>query len=398
MKILKFALLFVVIALFSNCNKDKINPENIFAKIYDDSNSDLTYYPLSIIQSSDGGYYILSAVSVDTTREFLKTNIIRTDMFGDLLWQSMLDDKYVSPVEGFIVAGNELHFLCMDRTSLGTYLMKVDDATQTATEVSTFGDIVYPLAASQTPDKGFLLLSYDRDSRSSLLTKFTATFSSQWDSKFSVVEDAEEMLIAHLTRSGKTLPFFTGTVGSGSAYFAGALYNYSLALLFVDGNNGDRTGLIFGERYDAGVSAAVSIQGETFAASRFVFDRHYVLPMVNFSLSSVISANELDGEAVTEMAGNAHTRIKVISVGDKNFIVYASNTQNNQVLVMFYDLTTGELVKKTYLGASNPVTVADLIQTSDEGLAILAQITVAGRFKRAALYKIPKDQILEEEL
>ncbi|MCF6242409.1 MAG: hypothetical protein L3J74_13805, partial [Bacteroidales bacterium] len=274
---------------------------------------------------------------------------------------------------------------------------KVDEANQSAVVVESFNDIVYPLAASQTPDKGFLLLNYDRNSRSSQLTKFSATFSTQWDTKFSVVEDAEAMLIAHMTRSGKTLPFFTGAVGSGSAYFVNALYNYSLALLFVDANSGDRTGLIFGERYDAGISAAVNIQGETFAASRFVFSSHYVLPTVNFSLSSIISASDLSGEPVAELADNAHTRIKVISIDNQNLIVYASNTQNNQVLLLFYDLTTGELVKKTYLGSSNPVKVADLIQTADEGVAILTQTTIAGRFKRVALYKIPKEQILGTE-
>ncbi len=395
---IKNLLLFTLFILFfSQCKKDTINPENIFAKIYDDSNSDLSYYPLSIIQSSDGGYYILNALSVDTTRQFLNTHIIRTDMYGELLWQATLPEPYVSPVEGFVVAGNELHFLCMDRTSLGTYLMKVDDANQSAVVVESFNDIVYPLAASQTPDNGFLLLNYDRDSRSSQLTKFTATFSAQWDTKFSVVEDAEAMLIAHMTRSGKVLPFFTGTIGSGSAYFVNALYNYSLALLFVDANNGDRTGLIFGERYDAGISAAVNIQGESFAASRFVFSSHYILPTVNFSLSSIISASDLSGESVAELADDAHTRIKVISVDNQNLIVYASNTQNNQVLLLFYDLTTGELVKKTYLGSSNPVKVADLIQTADGGVAILTQTTIAGRFKRVALYKIPKEQILGNE-
>jgi len=202
MKILNIITALLLIAFFSNCSKDEINPENIFAKIYDDPNSDVSYYPLSIIQSGDGGYYILSAVSIDTTRKFLNTNIIRTDMYGELLWKAEIPEPYVSPVEGFVVLGNELHFLCMDRTSLGTYLMKVDDANQTATVVSSFGDIVYPLAASQTPSGNTLLLSYDRSSRSSLLTKFGSTFTQLWSTKFSVIEDAEAMLIAHMTRSG----------------------------------------------------------------------------------------------------------------------------------------------------------------------------------------------------
>ena len=380
--------------LLSNCKKTKINPENIFAKIYDDSNSDLSYYPLDIIQSSDGGYYILSAVSEDSSRVFLNTHIIRTDKLGEQIWETMLPETYSSPIEGFIATGNDLQFICMDRISLGTYIMKIDDANQTAEQLSSFGNIVYPLSASQTPDNGFLLLSYDRNSRSSMLTKFTSGFMQQWSQKFSVIEDAEEMLIAHMTRSGKTLPFFTGTVGQGAAYYANGLYNYSIALLFVDANNGSRTGLIFGERYDAGLSAAVNIQGETFAASQFIFNNHYYLPTVNFSLNSIVSSNEIEGTPVAELADDAHTRIKQINVDNRNLIVYASSTKNSQILLTFYDKTTGELVKKTYLGSSNPVKVANIIQTSDGGIAILAQITIVGRFKRIALYKIPQEQIL----
>jgi len=397
MKFLNTILAIFLILILSNCSKDDINPENIFAKIYDDSNSDLSYYPLSIIQSADGGYYILNAVSIDTTRKFLNTDIIRTDQYGELIWKTTLPEPYVSPVEGFIVSGNELHFFCMDRTSLGTYLMKVDDANQSAVVANTFSDIFYPLAASQTPKGNILLLSYDRGSRNSILTKFNNSFAQQWSQKFSVIEDAEAMLTAHMTRSGKILPFFTGTVGNDEAYYVNALYNYSIALLFVDAGSGDRTGLIFGERYDAGISAATNIQGETFAASRFVFNNHYVLPIVNFNLSSIISANDLQGEPVAELDADAHTRIKTITVDNQNLIVYASNTQNNQVLLMFYDLASGEPIKKTYLGATNPVTVADLIQTSDGGIAILTQTTVAGRFKRTALYKIPKEQIIGDD-
>ena len=32
------------------CKKDNINPENIFTKIYNDANSDISYYPLDILQ------------------------------------------------------------------------------------------------------------------------------------------------------------------------------------------------------------------------------------------------------------------------------------------------------------------------------------------------------------
>ncbi|RLD62573.1 MAG: hypothetical protein DRI95_12935 [Bacteroidetes bacterium] len=395
MNIKNILIVTILFLSFFSCKKDNINPENIFTKIYNDDNSDLSYYPLDIVQSGDGGYYILSALSNDTIRTFLNTHISKTDNLGELIWESTISEPYVNPITSLISSGSNVYFLCMDRISLGSYLMRIDETNGSAEIVNSYPDIVYPLASSQTPDNGILLLSYDRISRSSLLTKFNSSFEKSWDNSFPVIEDAEEMLVAHLTRSGKTLPFFTGTIGNGDAYFANALFNYSLALLFVDANNGDRTGLILGDRYNGGMSAMVSIQASNFAVSRFVYDYHYILPSTTLSVSSIISASDLGGEKAAELAEDAHTRIIKMNIDNRNLIVYASNTNSNQILLLFYDLSTGELVTKKYLGHTNPVKVASLIQTADSGLAVLAQTMVAGRFKRNALYKIPKEQILE---
>jgi hypothetical protein len=388
-------LMIAVIFLIASCKKDTINPENIFTRIYDDANSDLSFYPLDLVQSSDGGYFLLSGFSVDTSRTFLNTHISRTDNVGQIVWSADVPEPYVNPIEGLIVSGSDVYFICMDRVSLGTYLMKVDYATGTAEVAKSFPDIIYPLASSQTPDNGFLLLSYNRKSRSSMLTKFNSSFEKTWSNSYSVIEDAEEMLVAHMTRAGKILPFFTGTIGNGSSYYVNALFNYSLALLFVDGNNGDRTGLVLGERYNGGISAAHPIQSDIFAVSRFVYDNHYLLPAISLSTSATISASDLGGEKAAELADEAHTKIKTISVDGRNLVVYASNTSSNQILLLFFDLASGELVSRKYLGSSDPVKVATIIQTSDMGLAIFAQVTVTGRFKRTALYKIPKEQILE---
>lgn len=389
--------LFLILSIFliASCKKDTINPENIFTRIYDDANSDLSYYPLDVQQSSDGGYFMLNGFSVDTSRTFLNTQVSKANELGQLEWQTAVPEPYVNPIEGLIVSGSGVHFICMDRVSLGTYLMKVDNATGTVEVAKSYPDIIYPLAASQTPDNGFLLLSYDRDSRSSMLTKFNSSFELTWSNKYRVIEDAEELLVAHMTRAGKILPFFTGTIGNGDSYYVNALFNYSLALLFVDGNNGDRTGLVLGERYNGGISAAFPIQSGVFAVSRFVYDNHYLLPATTLSTSATISASDLGGEKAAELANEAHTKIKTITVDGRDMIVYASNTSSNQILLLFYDLATGELLNRKYLGSTDPVKVAAIIQTKDSGLAILAQVTVTGRFKRSGLYKIPKEQILE---
>ncbi|MDF1549097.1 MAG: hypothetical protein P1P88_14830 [Bacteroidales bacterium] len=387
---------FIVLLFFVvSCKKSNINPENIFTKIYADPNADISYYPLDIAENGSGGYYILGATAIDTTHTWLNTYVAKTDELGELQWSVILDVPYVNPVSSLINIGGDFYIFCMDEVSLGTHILKIDEAGQTASQVASLGSIIYPLAVSKTPDNGFLLLSYDRISRNTTMSKIDATFNITWQSQFNVIEDAEEILVDHLIKTGKNIPFFTGYIGSGNAthYFANGLYNYTLSLLFVSATNGDRTGIAQGYRYDGGASSLLSIQGNSFALSRFSFGSHFLIPLTNIDISSTTNISDFGGGKLAEIEANAETRVKRMTIAGKETVVFASNTNNNQVIIYAYDILTNELILKKYLGFSNPVTIGSLIQTNDGGIAILVQTMVTGRFKRIGLYKIPKEHL-----
>jgi len=397
MRTIKEYILFIIAigVLISACKKSNVEPENIFTKIYNDPNSDISYYPLDIAQAGTSGYYILGATAIDTTRTWLKTYVAKVDELGEMEWSVELDAPYVNPVSNLINIGGEYFIFCMDDISLGTHILKIDEAGQTASHVATLEEIIYPLAVSKTPDNSFLLLSYDRTRRNSMMSKIDGSFNVSWQSEFNVIEDAEEFLVEHLIKTGKNLPFFTGTVGTGSAthYFANGLYNYTLSLLFVDAASGDRTGIGQGYRYDGAAGALVHIQGNSFALSRFSFGTHFLLPSVNMEINSVTTLSDLGGGKLAEIASDAETEAKIMTIAGKDAIVFATNTNNNQVIVYAYDIATNELILKKYLGFSNPVKIGGLIQTSDEGIGILVQTMVTGRFKRIGFYKIPKEHL-----
>ena len=55
-------LLFIgVVILIAGCKKDDFEPEESYVKIYNDPEGNKNYVPLSIQQTSDQGYLILSA-------------------------------------------------------------------------------------------------------------------------------------------------------------------------------------------------------------------------------------------------------------------------------------------------------------------------------------------------
>jgi len=396
MKKLKINLFFsgIFLLIIFSCNKIKLDPEAIFTRIYEDPNSDLSYYPLDIVQLTDNGYYILGATALDTTRTWVNPVIIRTDDQGELEWMANIGLPYVNPISNIIESGGDYYLFCMDEISLGTHVLKIDGENHNASLVTTFSDLTYPLAVSRTPDNNFILLSYNRLQRQSVVSKISSSFGVTWKCTFNVNEDAEPFLIDHLIKTGKNLSFFTGTVGEGAAkaYFANGMYNYTLSLLFVN-TNGDPMGVAQGFRYDGGAVSAISVANNNFALSRKSFGEHFILPSVDIDINSITTLSNTGGAKLVEIDADSETRVKKISIDGKPYLVFAATTNNNQIVIYLYDAVSLELISKKYLGFSNPLNIASIIQTSDQGLIVLAQTKVTGRFKRITTYKIPKEHL-----
>ena len=101
----------------------------------------------------------------------------------------------------------------------------------------------------------------------------------------------------------------------------------------------------------------------------------------------------MGGAKLSEIKDDSETRIIKITIEGKPYLAFAASTNNNQIVLYIYDAATLELVSKKYLGFSNPLRIASLMQTSDQGIVILAQTMVAGRFKRLSTYKVPKEHL-----
>jgi hypothetical protein len=78
----------------------------------------------------------------------------------------------------------------------------------------------------------------------------------------------------------------------------------------------------------------------------------------------------------------------------KDVVVFAGDTKAKTIGLWFYDKDDKKLLGSKYLGFSNPFEVGDLIQTSDEGLAVCGTAYIAGRFPRIAIFKLSKEQVM----
>jgi hypothetical protein len=375
-----------IIFLFSCNGEEDYFPENSFFKIYNDELFSSSYEPMDIVQAGNSGYFILSAF------DSWSTYILRLDENGDFLWDYRLEEDYVNPIRGLYFMDSAFYFFCMDDLSLGTYLMKASDQSQSAEVERNLGYIIYPLASSKTDD-GFLIESYNRESYSTRLTKLNTDFAEVWHKEYSVEQDVEEFIISHLTRIGNRLPIFTGQ--AGDKYFFNGYYNYSMSLLFVNSSDGSQTGVINGFRNESAISSAKHINGNSFALSRFDHGENFILPKIDINTTDIGISSDLEGNEHPEMIPDAFVYSEIVDVNGKEVIMFATSTKGGQILLYAYDAIDGSLVGTHHLGNINPYGAIDFVNTHDGGLAILGSTNVNGRFSRIAMVKLSEKQLIE---
>ncbi len=367
-----------------------VAPKENFVKIYNNELFDITYNPLDVKQAADGSYIILS------TANETDTYLLRVDEFGEFISDTTISTPYTNPLSELFLVNGDYHFFSMDNVTLSTYLLKVNlsDSNQTPELVQSFPDIIYPLHASQVPDGGFLIQSYNRDARSTALTKLGANFNQSWQAEYEVLEDVEGSIIAKFAGTGeRSLPYFTGATDDGSVYFLNGFFNFSFSLLFVNGSNGDLIGTLNGLREETGISAAVHLTGDQYALSRFSFEENFILPNGNVNIQSNDFSGEIGGNEFPEIQPQAKVVVKKLNINGTNAIVYGTETKSKQMVLYIYDATDGSLINAKYFGNTNPYEFGNFALTDDGGLAIVGRTFVAGRFPRIAFFKMSQEEV-----
>lgn len=382
--VLAYSFLAVIIA---GCaiSDNEIEPQEGFTRIYNDESFENTFEPLDIIQTADSGYLILGSYDLN------KTYLLRTNKLGYYEWDLQLEEKYVNPIPGIISNDSAYYFFCMDELTLETYMMQVNENSEEATIVNTYPEIIYPLYASKTADNGVLLLSYDRNTLSSKLTKLNGSFQNEWDNEYPVIEDVEEDIIAHVSGISERLPFFTGT--AEGKYFFNGYSNYSFSLHFVNKNDGGQTGVINGFRDSGAISAAINLSGSEYALTRYSFGENFILSRNSLGENSVAFSSDLGGNPHPEIEQNAFVHIRKINIEGTSAVVLSTTTRSGQIILYLFDEASGELKGSKRFGFTNPYSAVEIIQTYDNGIAILGNTFVTGRFSRICLFKLSENDL-----
>lgn len=382
-----FFILITTLVLFS-CSDEEPGLTESFFKIYDDSNADLSYDPIDVVETIDG-FIILTGTELND-EDFQGVQLIKVDQTGEFVSDTELTD-YAIPVGDMFLIDSVSYFFAANPNTLQASLLGVNPQLELVVE-TVLGGINYPLSANLTSTNQLLLQSYDPLNLTSEISLIGLDGSATTDSySIGPGDDVLEDVINHyLDATDRPLPFFCGEASNGNYYFNG-FFNFSFSMVFTS-LGGSPTSVVQGQATNAGVRAALPLGGGNFAMAGFQFTENYQLPSVALSGGNV--ADLYPGSDQAELSDYTPTKILSYSQSENaNYTVFAAETEGRQIVLYFYDATSGEAAGLYNIGFINPFTFASMKVTDDNSLIVLGTTFVAGRFERVTLTKISAGEI-----
>lgn len=381
----------LILTTSCDISENEIKPGISFSKIYNNTSFTESYEPLDVASFSDSSYLVLAAT--DKWNAYL----LKADMEGEFVWDLSLPEPYVNPLPQLFKQSDNVYFVCMDEFQLGTYILQVNASGGTPEVVYQNNSITYPLAAQLLQDGGWLIQGYNRESRKTTLTKVNAGFSEEWQQEYDILEDVEERIIKHLTRTGSRLPFFNGYAqGSGNSgyYYFNGFNNYTISLTFVNPADGEPMGVMNGFRDLGFINAAYSLTNGNFALSKNSYGDNYLIPQIELNERAVTSSSDLEANHFPEIDAQAPVVIKNYEVQGQEVLFYATHSKSKRIMIYAYNAADGSLLGIEYLGQTSPYEIGNITATSDGGLMVLGKTYVAGRFPRICLFKLTEEEVI----
>jgi hypothetical protein len=374
--------------------KSKADPSDSFSVIYDHPDMNLSFYPVDIVQTGDGGFLVLSVYTDTVLSTFPLIRLMKTDKSGSLVREKVVDPGYCSAVPALITHGSSWRFVCMDAVNQNTKLMEVDEDLA---DVSKVDDLAgkYPLYLFKDFSDNFLVLSFDRIARTSVLTLYTSAGEQEWQSNYNINEDYKNQIEMHLKKAGTQFPFFILQSGesASSHYVVNCFFNYTMTLIFANPASGSREGQVNSYQDDAAISSALYLDGSRFSLSRYYMGENYIYPSVELDQNNMQGSDAFEDIHLAELTTDAPFKSITATFHNRQVVINASQTKSNTLVLYFFNQADGKLLSTKNVSSTNPVKIAGLISTSDGGLAILAQSYIAGRFPRIAIFKIAPGDI-----
>jgi len=370
-------------------------PEDGFTKIYNHPEEVLSFFPESVVELPGGGYIYLSAVKDEQAEtEYPSTYLVRTSASGEVEWTMNYD--WLAPSARLIQRGNNIGFVAMNR-QFEAHVILVDPANGNVSSQQNL-EMAMTLYAYSDSRGDLVVLGYDFVSRSSWISRYNESFTLQRSTMLPVNTDLEYLIQRHLNKTGQDFHFFIGEYSneSGTGYYVNCFYNYTLRSVFLDISSLNATGDIYSFQIEEGISSLIQNSGSLFGLTSYYEGNNYLLSEAELQVTASQNIRDLPAKALYELTYKARVIANRASFGNTAYTLFSSQTNTNSLVLYQYLTEADSLVHTHYHRFDHRVTVSDVIQTDDLGIAILGEIYILGKYQRPFLVKMPPDPFLPE--
>jgi len=395
-RIIIYTLLGILVSAGCGIDQKEVSAGDEFLKIYNHPEETLAFYPESVAQISGGEYLYLSAVKDEASDiEYPTSFLVRTDAAGVVEWSQTYD--WLAPASDLFIRGNAALFVAMD-AQLNAYAVLVDPASG---DISGQHDLqmTMPLYAYGDQQGNLLVLGYDFVSRSSWISKYNSSFELIRSNKLAVNADMELMIQRHLNKTGENFPFFIGeyATATASGYYLSCFYNYTLRTVFLDISSLNHTGDIFSFQTDEAISSVIHKSGSIFGLTGYYEGNNYIVPDTIVDVGISQSIKDFEARQLYELTYKARVVSTSITKDAISYALFVSQTNANSIVIYQYEMESDSLINTVYRTFDQRVEIADVIQTEDQGVAILAGIYLLGKYQRPVLLKEPVELFFPPE-
>lgn len=362
---------------------DSFLPTEKFNSIFEDPSEGVDYQPLDIIETQDGGLMVLA--ELNNRNAF----ILKITTRGDLQWSTLLPTQIVDPVASIIQKQDKYYFIASTVNDRTTTLIEVSDTEQTAEPLRSYSGYRRPLAFGNLSPDTYLLLTHN-DTIGAVLSKIQDGFAMEWARRYDDIPNSNQLLDNYLINN--RADFFVGSINNNSILYFNTLREEGMTLTYTD-SEGIESGSINGSQSNA-LNTLIPF-GNGNAAVNYIFNGDaYFNSTFRIENNRELEVGDLSGEAIQDRSRLNKATTSRINLGVAEYIVNAYSSIDGRIKLNFYDSNSGQLVAIKNLGGADPLEVIKIISTADEGIVILAKITIVGAKDRISVTKLAREELI----
>jgi len=387
-----------VLILLASCSiKDSdVEPDFDFTKTYYYAEINEEFHPQSIVQTSDEGFLIQASILMYGTESFDTDNtfkyrpyLLKVDKYGEFEWENKFGTYYNS-VPGLLETIGGYAFTCMDEQQK-TVFIRTDEAGNN----EQFGspEDRFPLAVHQRADGNILLQNFDQIKRHSILKLYDQNLNPIWTGdnapRAEIIGNVEHHIINHYNHVGDELPFFVGE--TGNSIYMNCFRNYTFSLVFFNADR-SQTGRVSGFTTLGAVNSFTPLPSAEALFSYYYSDNTYLAGPTAINEGSATEITDYDKTELHELHPRSIIKTLEFVKGENTYHLLAGTTKSNKIIIYFFD-EAGTLTYTHYITDTNPLQIADLKRTADDGLILLVKTFLSGKYPRIMIKKVNKEHL-----